>query len=160
MGIGLDNPETGGDGSSTGSWLWESGNDNGVRTDPGPETTYWRGTEFSRMGGYDLASNDGSEGHGTMGAGFIVLGNSVSTGSIRVDRTEEGTNSTREVMTTLLEVLIGVKVTENLVVMVDDQSILREISRWVGEGIRTFLTLSVNPDILRMVIGRLCMRIE
>ena len=44
-------------------------------------------------------------------------------------------------------------VTENLVVMVDNQSILREISRWVGEGGRTFLALSANPDIFRMVIG-------
>ena len=34
------------------------------------------------------------------------------------------------------------------------------MSRWVGEGARTFLALSVNPDILWMVIGRLCMRIE
>jgi hypothetical protein len=55
-----------------------------------------------------------------MGPGFIVLGNSVSTGSIRVDRTEEGTNSTRETMEILLEVLSGVNVTENLVVIVDN----------------------------------------
>jgi hypothetical protein len=48
---------------------------------------------------------------------------------------------------------------DNLVVMMDNQSILREISRWVDEGCRTFLTLSSNPDILWMVIGRLCMRI-
>ncbi len=59
-------------------------------------------------------------------------------------------------MAALLEVLIGANVKDNLVVMVDNQSILREISRWVGEGGRTFLA---NPDILRMVIGRLCMRI-
>jgi hypothetical protein len=63
-------------------------------------------------------------------------------------------------MAALLEVLIGANVTENLVVMVDNQSILQEISRWVGEGGRTFLALSSNPDIFRMVIGRLCMRIE
>jgi hypothetical protein len=63
-------------------------------------------------------------------------------------------------MESLLEVLIGAKVTENLVVIVDNQSTLWEISRWVGEGGRTFLALSVNPDILWMVIGRLCMRIE
>ncbi len=117
-----------------------------------------------RMGGYDfpgqIATSDGSESNGDMGTGFIVLGNSVSTGSIRVGRTEEGTDSTREEMVALLEVLIGTKVTENLVVTVDNQSILREISRWVDEGGRTFLVLSANPDILRMVIGRLCMRIE
>jgi ribonuclease HI len=89
-----------------------------------------------------------------------ALGNSSATGSIRVGRTEEDTDSTRVEMTDLLEVLIGVNVTENLVVMVDNQSILREISRWVGEGTRTFLTLSANPDIFRMVIGHLCMRIE
>jgi ribonuclease HI len=123
-----------------------------------------RGTEFSRIGGYDfpgqIAASDGSEGNGVMGAGFIVLGNSEATGSIRVGRTEEGTNSTREEMTDLLEALIGSKVTENLVVMVDNQSILREISGWVDEGGRTFLSLSANPDIFRMVIGRLSMRIE
>jgi hypothetical protein len=77
-----------------------------------------------------------------------------------VGRTEEDTDSTREEMTDLLEVLIGANVTENLTVVVDNQSILREMSRWVGEGARTFLTLSVNPDILRMVIGRLRMRIK
>jgi hypothetical protein len=65
-------------------------------------------------------------------------------------------------MTTLLELLIGSNMTENLGVMVDNQSIIvpREISRWVGEGDRTFLDLSANPDILRMVIERLRMRIE
>ena len=68
-------------------------------------------------------------------------------------RTEEGTDSTRVEMTALLEVLIGANVNENLVVMVDNQSILREISRWVGEGGRTFLALSANPDILRMIIN-------
>jgi ribonuclease HI len=116
------------------------------------------------MGGYDfpgqIAASDGSESNGTIGAGFIVLGNSAATGSIRVGRTEEDTDSTREEMADLLEVLIGVKVTENLVVIMDNQSILWEISRWVVEGGRTFLDLSANPDILRMVIGRLRMRIE
>ncbi len=50
-------------------------------------------------------------------------------------------------------------VKENLIVMVNNQSILREISIWVGEGGRTFLVLSANPDILRMIIGRQRMRI-
>ena len=144
--------------------MWELGKNECVHTDTGPEAAYWWGTEFSRMGGYDfpgqIAASDGSESNGAMGAGFIVLGNSAATGSIRVGRTEEGTDSMRAEMAALLEVLIGAKVTENLVVMVDNQSILREISRWVGEGGRTFLALSVNPDILRMVIGRLRMRIE
>jgi hypothetical protein len=94
-----------------------------------------------------------------MGKVFIVLGNPVTTGSIRVVRTEEDTHSTRAEMVSLLEVLVGTDVKKNLIVMVDKQSILREISRWVGEGDRTFLVLSVNPDILQMVIGRLRMRI-
>ena len=116
------------------AWMWESGKDECIRTDTGPEASYYRGTEFIRMGGYDfpgqIVASDGSEGNGAMGAGFIGLGNSVATGSIRVVRTEAGTDSTRAEMTDLLEVLIGAKVTENLVVMVDNQSILREISRW------------------------------
>ena len=91
------------------SWMWESGKDECVHTNPGPETVYWLGTEFSRMGGYDfpgqITTSDGSEGNASMGSGFIVLENPVATGSIRVVRTEEGTNSTREEMTTLLEVL-------------------------------------------------------
>ena len=70
-------------------------------------------------------------------------------------RTEEGTDLTRSEMTVLLEVLIGANVKENLVVMVHDQSILRG----VGEGDRTFLSLSSNPDILWMVFGRLYIRI-
>jgi hypothetical protein len=50
----------------------QSGNDECVHTDTGPETTYCRGTEFNSMGGYDfpgqIATSDGSEGHGVMGA--------------------------------------------------------------------------------------------
>ena len=57
---------------------------------------------------------------------FIVLENPTTTGSIRVVRTEEGTDSTRVEMTDLPEVLIGANVKENLVVMVDNQSILRD----------------------------------
>jgi hypothetical protein len=104
------------------------------------------------MGGYNfpgqIAVSDGSEDNGAMGAGFIVLGNLRATGSIRVVRTEEDTHSTRTEMTDLLEVLVGTDVKKNLIVMVDNQSILREISRWVGKGGRTFLALSANPDIL------------
>ncbi len=143
--------------------MCESGKDECVRVSGGPETTYWRGTEFSRMGDYNfpgqIAASDGSEGNGSMGVGFIVLKNPKATGSVRVGRTEEGTDSTRVEMTSLLEVLIGANVNDNLVIMVDNQSILREINRCVAEGDRTFLALSVNPDILWMIIGRLCMRI-
>ncbi len=109
------------------------------------------------MGGYDfpgqIAAIDGSEGNGSMGTDFIVLEISEETGSIRVGWTEEDTDSTREEMVDLLEVLIGVNVKENEVVMVDNQSILREISRWVGDRCRVLSVLSDNPDIFRMVIG-------
>ena len=74
------------------TWMWESGKDECVHTSEGPETAYRRGTEFSRMGCYDfpgqIAGHDGSEGNWSMGAGVIVLENSTSTGSIRVDRTD------------------------------------------------------------------------
>jgi hypothetical protein len=50
------------------------------------------------MGVYDLpgqiSGRDRFEVHGSMGTGFIVLGNSTETGSIRVDRIAEGTDST------------------------------------------------------------------
>ena len=77
--------------------MWESGKDECVHTIDGPEVTYWRGTEFTRMGDYDfpgqITGSDGSEGNGVMGSGFIVLENPTSTG--QVDRTEEGKDSTR-----------------------------------------------------------------
>jgi hypothetical protein len=48
------------------SWMWESGKDECVRTNAGPEAAYSRGTEFSRMVGYDfpgqIAASDGSVG--------------------------------------------------------------------------------------------------
>jgi hypothetical protein len=76
------------------SWMWELGKDECVRIDPGPETAYCRGTEFSRMGGYDfpgqIVSSDGSKSNGTMRMGFIVLGNSVATGSIRPGQNRGG----------------------------------------------------------------------
>ena len=86
--------------------MCESGKDECVRASAGSETTYWRETEFSRMGGYNfpgqITTSDGSEGNGSMGAGFIVLKNPKATGSIRVGRTEEDTDSTRAEMTGLV----------------------------------------------------------
>jgi hypothetical protein len=68
--------------------MWESGKDECVRTDTETETAYWWGSEFTRMGGYDfpgqITASDGSEGNRSMGSGFIDLGNSAETGSIRV----------------------------------------------------------------------------
>jgi hypothetical protein len=106
-----------------------SGKDDYVHTNAGPKSAYCRGTEFSIMGGYNfpgqIEASDGSEGNGYMGAVFIVLGNPVATGSIRVGRTEEDTDSTRTEMADLLEVLVGSDVKKNLTVMLDNQSILR-----------------------------------
>ncbi len=68
--------------------MCESGKDECVRASAGPETAYWRGTEFSRMGGYNfpgqIETSDGSEGNGSMGADFIVLKNPVWVGQKRV----------------------------------------------------------------------------
>ena len=46
----------------------------------------------------------------------------------------EGTDSTREEMSDLLEVLIGANVKENLVVMADNQSILRRLVDGLTRG--------------------------
>ena len=66
------------------AWMCESKKDECVRTSVGPEATYWWGTEFSRMGGYDfpgqIATIVGSEGNGSMGEDFIVLENPKATG--------------------------------------------------------------------------------
>ena len=90
---------------------------------------------------------DGSEVNRTMVVGLHQTGKSRGNGIYqRGPRRKERTQLIwREwkFMTILLEVLIGVNVMENLTVMVDNQSILREINRWVGEGDRTFL---VNPE--------------
>ncbi len=47
-------------------WICESGKDECVDTSPGPETACCRGTEFSRMGGYDfpgqISASDGLDG--------------------------------------------------------------------------------------------------
>ena len=57
------------------AWMCESGKDECVRVSAGPETAYWWGTEFSRMGGYNfpgqIASSDGSEGNGSMDTDFV-----------------------------------------------------------------------------------------
>jgi hypothetical protein len=125
LGIGVDSTEARCSRTVREAWVGESGKDECIRAEVGPEAAYCRGTEFSRMGGYDfpgqIAASDGSEGKGAMGAAFIVMGNPGATGSARVGRTEEGTDSTRAEMADLLEVLVGANVKENLIVMVDNQ---------------------------------------
>ena len=62
------------------TWMCESGKDECVRTSAGSKTAYWRGTEFSRIGGYDfpgqITSSDGSEGNGSNGTGLYRTGES------------------------------------------------------------------------------------
>jgi hypothetical protein len=87
------------------------------------------------MGGYDFPGqievSDGSEDYGVIGTDFITLGNSVSTGSIRVDeRGGYGLDEDGNVRSTR-SFDWGERDRE---LIVDNQSILREISRWVGEG--------------------------
>ncbi len=62
LGIGLHRPETWQEVTEAvrEAWMWESGKDECVRTDAGPEAAYWPGKEFSRMGGYDFPGRTNS----------------------------------------------------------------------------------------------------
>ncbi len=140
----------------------------------GPEKYYWNDTEAGRLKAYNFsgtcAAGDGSnhEKTKTMGAGFCTLKElhwgrrdlrdreSILRHNARycagVGRGNEGASSNRAEHASLLLWLRKTHRTQDLLYLTDSDSLLKTISKWVGEGTRANLATTPDGDIVREIV--------
>jgi hypothetical protein len=120
--------------------VWE---DNGQRDDllldlHGPGRHFWAGTEAGLLGAYNFqgiqAGGDGSAHQQRMGAGVWCRHVHDQEWSIRVGRESEGTNSKRPELAALASALRAVHVQSPLLYLCDNEAVLLDIAKWIGEG--------------------------
>ena len=93
-----------------------------------------------------------------MGAGFCCLQSGEIAGCIRVGREQEGTSSNRPELAALEAALRQVDEAE-ILYLCDNESVLKEVNGWIGEGGKATLATAPNADIMREVLCSLRMRI-
>jgi ribonuclease HI len=140
----------------------------------GPEKDYWNGTEAGRLKAYNFpgtcAAGDGSnhEKTKTMGAGFCTLKElhwgrrdlrdraKILRHNARycagVGRGNEGASSNRAEHAALLLCLRKTHRTQDLLYLTDSESLLKTISKWIGEGTRANLATTPDGDIVREIV--------
>ena len=130
----------------------------------GLERNYWIGSEVGRMGGYEFQGAvfgiDGSNHNGQMGAGCCRLGAPAADQTTRVGREEEGSSSNRPELGGVVLALRQADLDEDVLILCDNESVLKVIRKWVGQGGRASLAKAPDADILREILELLRARIN
>ena len=95
-----------------------------------------------------------------MGAGVWCRHAHDQTWSIRVGWESEGTNSKRPELAALASVLRAVHVRSPLLYLCDNEAVLQDIAKWIGEGHKTSMALNKDADILTEIIQRLHSKVD
>jgi len=129
----------------------------------GTEHGYWMGTEIGMLGGYgfqgQVTAGDGSDKKGKMGAGYNNLRRKKKKQQCKVGREEEGSSSNRPELAAFLLALRDTLIEEHLLYLCDNQSLLKAVNRWIGEGGKATLVGAPDADILAAEIMILRKRI-
>jgi ribonuclease HI len=104
------------------------------------------------------AGGDGSA-HQRMGAGVWCRHARDQMWSIRIGRESEGSNSKRPELAALASVLRAVQVQSPLLYLCDNEAVLRDVARWIGEGHKASMSTNKDADILTNIIQRLHLRV-
>ena len=98
-------------------------------------TRLWMGTEIGMLGGYgfqgQVTAGDSSDKQGTMGAGYNNLRRKKKKQQCKAGREEEGPSSNQPELAAFFLALRE----EPLLYLYDNQSLLKAVTRWIGEGI-------------------------
>jgi len=96
------------------------------------------GTEIGMLGGYGfqgkVAAGDGSDNKGNMGAGYNNLRRKKEKHKCKVGRKAESSGSNRLEFATFFLLLRDAPIEELLLYLWDNQSLLKAVNRWIGEG--------------------------
>ena len=106
----------------------------------GREHDYWMGTEVGMLGGYgfqgQVTAGDGSDSdkQGKMGAGYNNLRRKKKKQQCKVGRKEEGSSSNRPELAAFFLAIRDTLIEELLLYLCDNQSLLKAVTRWIGEA--------------------------
>ena len=146
------------------AWEAEDDKDECIVNLEGPEQNYWLGSEAGMLGCYWFSgvvfAGDGSDHRGRMGAGAYCLGDPDVQQCVGVGREEEGTSSNRPELAALVLALRKTRFTDNLLYLCDNQSLLKAVQKWTGEGPKQTMANAPDADILREIIELLKMRVQ
>jgi len=123
------------------------------------------GSEIGMLVGYgfpgQVMAGDGSDQKGKMGAGYNNLRRNKKKQQCKVGREEECSSSNRpELAVFLLRLpLRDTLIEETLLYLCDNQSLLKAVNRWIGEGGKATLVGAPDADILAAAIVILRKRI-
>ena len=95
-----------------------------------------------------------------MGAGAYCLGDPDAQQCVDVGREEEGTSSNKPELAALVLALRKTRFTDNLLYLCDNQSLLKAVQKWTGEGPKQTMANTPDADILREIIELLKMRVQ
>jgi ribonuclease HI len=130
----------------------------------GLERDYWLGSEAGRVGSYEFQGAvfgiNGSNHEGCMGSGCCRLGMPEADQRVRVGREEEGTSSNRPELGGVVLALKQAELSEDVLILCDNESVLKVIKKWIGQGGRATLADAPDADILREILELLRARIE
>jgi len=122
----------------------------------GRERNYWTGTEISMLRGCEfqgqVTAGDGSDKKGKMGAGYDNLRRKKEKQQCKVGREEEGSSSNRPELAAFLLALRDTLIEEPLLYLCDNQSLLKAVNRWIGEGGKATLVGALDADFLAAAI--------
>jgi len=97
-------------------------------------TRYWMSTEIGMFGGYvfqgKVTEGEGSE----MEVGYNNLRRKKKEQQCKVGREEEGSSSNRSELAAFYLALRDTLIEEPLLYLCDNQSLLKVVNRWIGEG--------------------------
>jgi len=108
------------------------------------------------LGGYEfqgqVTAGDGADKQGKMGAGYNNLTRKGKKLLCKVGREEKGSSSNRPELAAFLLALRDMLIEELLLYLCDNQSLLKAVTRWIGEGGKATLVGSPDADILAATI--------
>lgn len=146
------------------AWECTEGKDECSVEMTGLERDYWLGSEAGRIGGYEFQGAvfgiDGSNHGGCMGSGCCRLHMPSADQQVRVGREEEGTSSNRPELGGVVLALRQAELSEDVLILCDNESVLKVINKWVGQGGRATLANAPDADILREILELIRARIE
>ena len=111
------------------------------------------GTEVGQLGGYGFQGVtfgvDGSCKDGKMGSRCCKFKEGEADKRARVGREEEGTSSNRPELGGIVLALQSAALSEDVLLLCDNQAVLCTIKKWVGQGGKATLATAPDADILK-----------
>jgi len=115
------------------------------------------------LGGYgfqgQVTAGDGSDKQDKMGAGYNKLRRKNKKQQCKVGREKEGSSSNRPELAAFCLALREMLIEEPLLCLCDNQSLLKAVNKWIGEGGKATLVGAPDADILAAAIEILRKRI-